>query len=142
VEDGLHWVLDVIMNEDQARSRKDNGPQNIALLRRLPLNLAKLEGSKEALKGKLFRAAPSDVFLTRLLIQFAKTQMRQRRVADKALITSRGQRAVLLREKLSRKQAAFLPEKTPSGLPSSLHGRKSRRAPFNRAEPKVMLQEV
>jgi predicted transposase YbfD/YdcC len=76
VENGLHWVLDVTMNEDQARNRKDNGPQNIALLRRLTLNLAKLEGSKEPLKGKLFRAALSDAFLTRLLAQFGKTQMR------------------------------------------------------------------
>jgi len=64
------------MSEDQARNRKDNGPQNIALLRRLALNLAKLEGSKQTLKGKLFRAALSDVFLTRILAQFGRTQMR------------------------------------------------------------------
>jgi len=57
---GLHWVLDVTMNEDQARSHKDHGPQNMALLRRLALNLAKLEGSKESMKGKLYRAALSD----------------------------------------------------------------------------------
>ena len=76
VENGLHWVLDVTMNEDQARSHKDNGPQNMALLRRLALNLAKLEGSKESLKGKLYRAALSNAFLTRLLAQFSKTQMR------------------------------------------------------------------
>jgi len=76
VENGLHWVLDVTMNEDQARSHKDHGPQNMALLRRLALNLAKLEGSKESMKGKLYRAALSDTFLTRLLAQFSKTQMR------------------------------------------------------------------
>jgi predicted transposase YbfD/YdcC len=76
VENGLHWVLDVTMNEDQARNHKDHGPQNIALLRRLALNLAKLEGSRESLKGKLYRAALSDAFLTRLLAQFSKTQMR------------------------------------------------------------------
>jgi len=76
VENGLHWVLDVTMNEDQARSHKDHGPQDMALLRRLALNLAKLEGSKESMKGKLYRAALSDTFLTRLLAQFSKTQMR------------------------------------------------------------------
>ena len=64
------------MNEDQARNHKDHGPQNIALLRRLALNLAKLEGSRESLKRKLFRAALSEAFLTRLLAQFGKTQMR------------------------------------------------------------------
>ena len=76
VENGLHWVLDVTMNEDQARNRKDHGPQNIALLRRLALNLAKLEGSKESMSGKLKRAAWDDRFLTRLLAQFSKSQMR------------------------------------------------------------------
>jgi predicted transposase YbfD/YdcC len=39
VENGLHWVLDVTMNEDQSRNRKDHGPENIAMLRRLALNL-------------------------------------------------------------------------------------------------------
>ena len=76
VENGLHWVLDVIMNEDQARNRKDHSPQNIALLRRLALNLAKLEGSKKSIKGKRMRAAMDDTFLTRLLAQFGKMQMR------------------------------------------------------------------
>ena len=76
VENGLHWVLDVTMNEDHARNRKDHGPQNIALLRRLALNLARLEGSKESLKGKRMRAALDDTFLTRLLALFGKTQMR------------------------------------------------------------------
>ena len=76
VENSLHWVLDVTMNEDHARNRKDHGPQNIALLRRLALNLAKLEGSQESMKGKRMRAALDDTFLTRLLAQFGKTQMR------------------------------------------------------------------
>ena len=53
IENGLHWVLDVMMNEDQSRSRKDNGPQNLALLRRWALNACKLEGSKGSMKGKL-----------------------------------------------------------------------------------------
>src|SRR3954465_170313 len=63
IENGLHWVLDVTMNEDQARNRKDHGPQNIARLRRLALNLAKLEGSKESMKRKRMRAALDDTFL-------------------------------------------------------------------------------
>ena len=76
VENGLHWVLDVTMNEDQARSHKDHGPQNIALLRRLALNLAKIEGSKGSMKGKLKRAGWDDAFLTCLLAQFGRIQMR------------------------------------------------------------------
>lgn len=76
VENGLHWVLDVTMNEDQARNRRDHGPQNIALLRRLALNLAKLEGSKGSMKGKLKRAGWNNDLLASLLAQFSKTQMR------------------------------------------------------------------
>ena len=76
VENGLHWVLDVTMNEDQARNRKDYGPENIALLRRLALNLAKLEGSKGSMKGKLKRAGWNDGFLTKLLASFSSDQMR------------------------------------------------------------------
>ena len=76
VENGLHWVLDVTMNEDQARHCKDHGPENIALLRRLALNLAKLEGSKGSMKGKLKRAGWDDTFLSSLLAQFAKSHMR------------------------------------------------------------------
>jgi predicted transposase YbfD/YdcC len=76
IENGLHWVLDVTMNEDRKRNWKDHGPENIALLRRLALNLAKLEGSKGSMKGKLKRAGWNDEFLSRLLGQFAKSHMR------------------------------------------------------------------
>jgi predicted transposase YbfD/YdcC len=76
VENGLHWVLDVTMNEDQARNHKDHGPQNIALLRRLALNLAKLEGSKGSMKGKFKRAGWDDAFLASLLAQFGRSHMR------------------------------------------------------------------
>lgn len=76
IENSLHWVLDVTMNEDQTRNRKDNGPQNLALLRRLALNLARLEPSKGSIKGKLKRAGWDDTFLTQILTQFANPQMR------------------------------------------------------------------
>ena len=75
IENGLHWVLDVTMNEDRKRNWKDHGPENIGLLRRLALNLAKLEGSKGSMKGKLKRAGWNDEFLGRLLAQFAKSHM-------------------------------------------------------------------
>ena len=76
IENGLHWVLDVIMDEDQARNRKDHGPQNLALLRKLALNLAKLEPSKGSMRGKLKHAGWDNAFLTQILLQFANIQMR------------------------------------------------------------------
>jgi predicted transposase YbfD/YdcC len=76
IENGLHWVLDVTMNEDQMRNRKDNGPENLALLRRLALNLAALEPSKDSMRGKLKRAGWDNQFLAQMLAQFAAPQMR------------------------------------------------------------------
>ncbi len=76
IENGLHWVLDVTMNEDRARNRCGNGPENLAMLRRLALNLAKLEPSRGSMKGKLKRAGWDDRFLDSLLAQFANPQMR------------------------------------------------------------------
>jgi predicted transposase YbfD/YdcC len=76
IENGLHWVLDVTMNEDQMRNRKDNGPENLALLRRLALNLAALEPSKDSMRGKLKRAGSDNQFLAQMLAQFASHQVR------------------------------------------------------------------
>jgi predicted transposase YbfD/YdcC len=76
IENGLHWVLDVTMNEDQMRNRKDNGPENLALLRRLALNLATLEPSKDSMRGKLKRAGWDNQFLAQMLAQFASHQVR------------------------------------------------------------------
>ena len=76
IENGLHWVLDVTMNEDQMRNRKDNGPENLALLRRLALNLATLEPSKDSMRGKLKRAGWDNHFLAQMLAQFASHQVR------------------------------------------------------------------
>ena len=39
VENHLHWRLDVVFNEDDARSRKDNAPQNLAVIRRIGLDI-------------------------------------------------------------------------------------------------------
>ena len=53
IEDSLHWVLDVTMNEDRARNRKEKGPENLAIMRRVVLNLARAEKSKGAMRGRL-----------------------------------------------------------------------------------------
>jgi len=39
VENSLHWVLDVALSEDDCRIRKDNAPENFAVMRRLAVNL-------------------------------------------------------------------------------------------------------
>ena len=41
-----HWQNDGLFGEDSARNRKDNGPTNIAVLRRRALDAARLDESK------------------------------------------------------------------------------------------------
>ena len=43
IENSLHWCLDLSFREDECRVRKDHGPANLALLRRLTLSLLKQE---------------------------------------------------------------------------------------------------
>lgn len=68
IENGLHWPLDVLLDEDLARSRKDNAPANLAVLRRLALNIARAHpDAKTSLRGKLKRAGWDDAFLFDML---------------------------------------------------------------------------
>ncbi len=43
IENNLHWVLDVAFDEDHSRVRKDNAPENMAMLRHVALNLIKAD---------------------------------------------------------------------------------------------------
>lgn len=70
VENRLHWRLDVIMNEDQDRTRLGNGPHNLAVLRHMALNAMQKDGSKGSLRGKFKRAGWDEAYLTRLLALF------------------------------------------------------------------------
>lgn len=57
VENQLHWTLDVVFNEDDARSRKDYGPENLAVLRRLALNILRAHPDDRPPGRKMSRAA-------------------------------------------------------------------------------------
>ena len=67
IENQLHWVLDVDLGEDAARSRKDNAPQNLALLRKLALNILRTHPDKASIKGKIKKAGWDDTFLISLI---------------------------------------------------------------------------
>jgi len=45
IECGLHWVLDVIFNEDSSRSREGDSIHNLSLVRKIVFNLVKLDES-------------------------------------------------------------------------------------------------
>ena len=68
IENGLHWVLDVGFREDASRVRDRNAARNLALLRKIALNLARADGSlKASLKGKRKYAVWDDAFMAKLI---------------------------------------------------------------------------
>jgi len=69
IENQLHWVLDVVFDEDRARSRKDNAPANLALLRKLALNMLRAHPDKASIRRKIKKAGWDDAFLVNVLAQ-------------------------------------------------------------------------
>ncbi len=68
IENTLHWSLDVTFSEDKSRIRKDNAPENFALLRKLALNLLNQEKTTKASnKMKRYRAAMDNNYLLKIL---------------------------------------------------------------------------
>jgi predicted transposase YbfD/YdcC len=68
VENRLHWVLDVAMGEDSNRTRKGDSAQNLALIRKLALNLLRQDPSGQggiAVKQK--RAGWDQTYLLKIL---------------------------------------------------------------------------
>ena len=69
IENQLHWVLDVDFNEDDSRIRKDNAPENLAVMRHIALNLLKQDKlSKSSIKGKRKKAGWDNNYLRELLL--------------------------------------------------------------------------
>jgi len=46
IENGLHWVLDVTLREDNSRIREKIAVENIALVRKITLNLLQIAKKK------------------------------------------------------------------------------------------------
>lgn len=67
IENQLHWVLDVDFDEDRGRSRKDNAPQNLALIRKLALNIIRQHPAKGSIKTKIKRSGWDEAFLLSML---------------------------------------------------------------------------
>lgn len=67
IENQLHWVLDVAFDEDAARNRTGNGPQNLALMRKLALNILRAHPDNASIRRKINRAAWDEAFLRSLI---------------------------------------------------------------------------
>jgi len=70
IENGLHWVLDVIYREDECRIRKHNGPANFATIRHMTLNLLQRTktAKKKSIRVKRGLAALDETFLQAVLM--------------------------------------------------------------------------
>ena len=65
--ESMHWILDVVFDEDASRIRNGDGTENFGFLRKFVLSLLKRDTSRGSLKGKRKRAAWSTDFLEMLL---------------------------------------------------------------------------
>ena len=68
IENALHWVLDVTFREDDSRVRDRTAARNLALLRKIALNLvAGDRGSRTSLRGRRKKAAWNDAYMFQII---------------------------------------------------------------------------
>jgi predicted transposase YbfD/YdcC len=69
IENQMHWILDVVLAEDANRARKDDAPENLAVLRRFALNMLRAHPEQISMRRKVKAAAWDDDFLVSLFGQ-------------------------------------------------------------------------
>lgn len=68
IENSLHWCLDIAFREDESRYRTGNGPENLAVVRHLAMNILKQDHqAKTGIHARRLRAARSTNYLERVL---------------------------------------------------------------------------
>jgi predicted transposase YbfD/YdcC len=61
IETSQHWILDVQFGEDRNRTRKDTAATNLAMIRRMSLNMLRCNGNqKGSIKSRKIRAGADD----------------------------------------------------------------------------------
>jgi predicted transposase YbfD/YdcC len=66
IENNLHWQLDVVFHEDDARTRKNHAPYNLSFIRRIALDILKAHPDKRSPARKMKLAAWSKEFFFEL----------------------------------------------------------------------------
>ncbi len=68
IENQQHWVLDVQFGEDACRTRSDHSAENLALIRRVALNMLRHNGPpRDSIRRRKLRAALNDDYRLHLL---------------------------------------------------------------------------
>ena len=63
VENGLHWVMDMVFRDDECRIRKDSAPANFAVVKHMVSNILRSSKGKQSMRQKRHAAAWDDDFL-------------------------------------------------------------------------------
>ncbi|MEP6568095.1 MAG: ISAs1 family transposase [Mesorhizobium sp.] len=69
IENRLHWVLDVIFHDDLARLRTGHGPQNMAVIKHMAINLVRNPKDNHSLKVRRKLANLNADYLEKLIRQ-------------------------------------------------------------------------
>jgi predicted transposase YbfD/YdcC len=69
VENRLHWVLDVVFHDDLVRLRSGHGPQNMAVVRHMAMNLVRNPKDRHSLKVRRKLANLNQDYLEALIRQ-------------------------------------------------------------------------
>ena len=72
IENRLHWVLDVVFHDDLARLRTGFGPQNMAVVKHIAMNLIRAANDKHSLKVRRKKANLNDAYLQSIIVQTQK----------------------------------------------------------------------
>ncbi|MCP4099057.1 MAG: ISAs1 family transposase [Planctomycetaceae bacterium] len=67
VENGLHWVMDMVFRDDECRIRKDNSPANFAAIKHMASNILRGSKAKGSMRSKRHEAAWDEDFLCNLV---------------------------------------------------------------------------
>lgn len=70
IENSLHYVLDVTMNEDKNRIRKDNAPENLSILRKIAINSIKraTTSAKSSVRVRIKKAGWDNSYLEKIFV--------------------------------------------------------------------------
>jgi predicted transposase YbfD/YdcC len=67
IENGLHWVLDVVFREDRSRIRQEHAGANLAMIRRVAASLLSRARGKGSGVTKRLKAGWDDVYMLQVL---------------------------------------------------------------------------
>jgi predicted transposase YbfD/YdcC len=72
IENGLHWVLDVVFKDDQSRLRKGHGAHNMAIVRHFAINLVRAIADKRSIKLRRKYAGWNTEYLASILGELSR----------------------------------------------------------------------